>query len=134
MSDHYCIRIAARLDIIAQFQSIVQLLSSLALLWILVRNHGHVNGTESLFISRQVVFQRHDHLVDDDRWHDNSRNNLLRLLHAKKEVHDEFMLPLQNYRASGEDALRNMGRHHRADLRMANLLTVRTIVRVVVRL
>ena len=134
MTNHDRIRIAARLDIITKLQSIVQLLSRLALLRILVGDHGHVNGTESLFISRQIILQGHDHLVDDDRRHYDSRNNLLRLLHAKKKVHDKFMLPLQNHRAGGEDALGNMSRHHRTDLRVANFLTVWTIVRVVIRL
>ena len=116
MADHHGIGVSPGLHVIADFQRFIQVLCRLSLLLILIWNHGHLNRPEAVFVSLDIFFQRSDELIDNNWWHHNACDDLLRLLHSQQKVHDEFMLPLKYNRASGKDSSSDMCWNQRADV------------------
>ena len=133
MADHDGVRIAARLNVVAQFQSLVQVLSRLPRLLTGIRNDGHLDRSEAFFVAVDVLLQSQYQLIDDKRRHHHSGDDLLRLLHPEQEIHNELVLTLKNNRTGREYASCDMRRYESTDVRMANLLALRPLFGIVFR-
>jgi len=127
MSDHHRICVRAGLHIVTDLQRFIQVLSRLALL-ILIWNGRHVNRTEAVFITIDILLQCLNELIHYSWRHHNACHNLLRLLHSEQKVHNEFMLPLQHNRASGKDSAGQMRRHQCADVGVSDFLALRAFI------
>jgi len=128
VSDDDCVGIGPGLDVFVDFQGFVEFFGGLAdLLLPLLRDGGHLDGSEAVFVFSQVVLQGGDELSDDDGRHDDAGGDLVWLLHSEQKIDDEFVLSLQDDGAGGEDASGDMRRHECPDGRVSDFLALWSI-------
>jgi hypothetical protein len=128
MADHHSVGVDTGLHVFSQFERFVEFFGGLSLLLSLLRNLWQVDGAEAIFVSMDIILQRCDELCNDRRGHHDTGRDLLRLLHPKQEVDDKFVLSLEHDGAGGEDASSDMLGNKCTNVRMADFLTVRTII------
>jgi hypothetical protein len=72
----------------------------------------------------QVVSQCLNELSNHSGWQNNPSGNLLRLLHAKQKIHNEFMLALQHHSSCAEHSPSNMSRNQCPHMTVTDFLTL----------